>query len=130
MAKDNVFRYLVERLNISCSSSFSVPKQEPKEQKEPVGRNIAIPASTEEPISLNNKMCGAIVGFWLRGEKDLFRHLNGAILITLRALWAQDIKRNKQLALSPITPRTFPTRKVVLEFQTKTHGQQATNHLN
>ena len=95
--------------NIVCSSSFSVQKQEPKKQKTPA-ENVATPASTEEPVFLQNKTPGAIVGYWLRGENVLFRHLNASVLITLRARRAGIIE-TKPSKLSPIIPRTSPTRK-------------------
>jgi hypothetical protein len=47
---------VVERLNISCSSALSSRKEESsKEQKEPVGRNIATPPAGEKPIVLKKQ---------------------------------------------------------------------------
>ena len=108
-----VFSHVVERLNISGSSAVSSSKQETsKEQKEPVVENVATPASTEKPISLKNKTRGAIVGYWLRGEKDLFRHLNGAILITLRALQAKRIEKDKAVEIVTNYAETLPNKEI------------------
>ena len=112
MAKDEVFRYVVERLNFLGSPSISTPKDELKEEKEPVGENVAPPASTEKPVFLKNRTRGAIVGYWLRGEKDLFRHLNSAILVTLRALQAEGIEKEKAVEIVANYADNLPNKDI------------------
>ena len=96
MGKDDVFRYVVERIDVTCSSSFAATKPDPPEQDHVSSETGP---TTEEPISLKNKTRGAIVSFWLRGEVGHFRHLNSAMLVTLRAMQAEGAEKERAVEI-------------------------------
>lgn len=98
IAKKEVYRYVLERLDLSCSSSFSGTKSEAVAKPE---NNMIcqVPTVAKETASLKGKTRGAIVGYWLRGEAQHFRHLNAAILITMQALRAEGVNKERAVAV-------------------------------
>ena len=96
MEKDDVYRYVVGRIDLTCSSTFLVTKQKPPERDHATSQSRPM---TGEPISIKNKTRTAIISFWLRGEVGHFQHLNSAVLITLRAMQAEGVERGRAVEL-------------------------------
>lgn len=84
MSKDDVYQYVVERLDVK-----PVEIKEPKQQKT-VDQKATKPQKHENK-SLKGKTRGAIVGYWQEGKSDYFIHLNAAINTTLQALNAEGL---------------------------------------
>lgn len=111
MSKMDVYRYIVDRLDLSCSSSTSnVDSLSSKKltSKKDVSNNAISKFSSAEFASENSesqassskrsyllkgKTRGAIIGFWQRGEPGHFGNLNSAIYVTLMALRAEGCDR-------------------------------------
>jgi hypothetical protein len=110
MSKKNVYRYIVDRLNMSCSSSASnvasltckkisskndasnnATSKNPPSDFEPQSPEKQTDSSRSYP--LKGKTRGAIIGFWQRGEPGHFVNLNSAIYVTLMALRAEGCDR-------------------------------------
>lgn len=103
MSKDEVNKYIMERLDFSCAGSETEKSEEQtqKSELEPEklsGLTIEVPDSkTSKPakkISLKGKARQSIVSFWLKGEKHHFQHLNSAIRTTLGAIHAEGVTEN------------------------------------
>ncbi|QDU50509.1 hypothetical protein [Gimesia panareensis] len=84
MNKDDVYQYVIERLDVK-----PVEIKEPKQQKTVV-QKVTKPQKHEKR-SLKGKTRGAIVGFWENGNVEYFIHLNAAINTTLQALHAEGL---------------------------------------
>lgn len=97
MDKDAIYEFVVERLDLSCSSDNAEPrkKREPGETK--TGNSTAGREAASLPMKGRTR--GAIVGFWLRGETGHFRHLNAAIAVTLRALYFEGLSEDEAVDL-------------------------------
>ncbi|WP_339684979.1 hypothetical protein [Gimesia maris] len=84
MSKEDVYRYVVERLDVR-----------PAEIKGQTPQNTIVEKATKpqkhEKISLKGKTRGAIVGFWQDGNSEYFAHLNAAINTTLQAMHAEGL---------------------------------------
>lgn len=101
MSKDDVFRHIVERLDLSCSSSCS-QKNDQRAEKVAASENSPLSnavSSEKTSYPLRKRTRGAIIGFWQRGEPGHFRHLNAAVLVTLRALHAEGLVQNEAVEL-------------------------------
>ncbi|MCC9602895.1 hypothetical protein LOC67_20285 [Stieleria sp. JC731] len=107
MAKDDVFRYVVDRLAIRdlCSrdkegedtskkplvqatTSKNLTSEDSSPDFRPETSNLSAPTD----YSLKGKARGALIAFWKRGEPGHFRDLNVAIYVTLLALRAEGCK--------------------------------------
>lgn len=84
MPKEDVYRYVVERLEIRPAEI-----KEPKQQKAVIER--ATKPQNHEKKSLKGRTRGAIVGYWKNGNSENFIHLNSAINTTLQALRAEGL---------------------------------------
>lgn len=84
MSKEEVYRYVVERLDIR-----------PTEIKEQKPQKTVVQKATNpqkyEKRSLKGKTRGAIVGYWKDGNSKYFAHLNAAINTTLQAIHAEGL---------------------------------------
>ncbi|NLS93976.1 MAG: hypothetical protein GXX96_17590 [Planctomycetaceae bacterium] len=119
MAKDDVYRYVVERLNVTSWSSLSTRKSDLPDGPQAVVSSMAGPTNvtsttptTDQPIFLKNKTRWAIVSFWLHGEIGHFRHLNAAILITLRALRAEGVEKERAVELLTGYVEALPNEEI------------------
>ena len=84
MSKEDVYRYIVERLDVN-----PVEIKEPKQHKTVVQK--ATKPQKHEKRSLKGKTRGAIVGYWQDGNSEYFVHLNAAINTTLQAMHAEGL---------------------------------------
>jgi hypothetical protein len=91
MEKDDVYRFIVQKLDLSCASS-NVGEVDRREVTASSQRSSA-------PIALKGKTRGALVGFWQRGESGHFRHINAAIAVTLRALYFEGLDQDRAVEL-------------------------------
>ncbi|QDU05929.1 hypothetical protein V6x_56730 [Gimesia chilikensis] len=85
MPKEDVYRYVVERLDVVRTAEI----KEPKQQKTVVQK--VTKSQKQEKRSLKGKTRGAIIGFWKNGNSKYFVHLNAAINTTLQALHAEGL---------------------------------------
>ncbi|WP_197996886.1 hypothetical protein [Gimesia chilikensis] len=84
LPKDDVYQYVVERLDVRPAEI-----KEQKQQKTVVQK--ATKPQKQEKRSLKGKTRGAIVGFWKDGNLEYFIHLNSAINTTLHAMRAEGL---------------------------------------
>lgn len=107
MPKDDVYRYIVDRLDLSCSASACMNGQQTcktsisneQTSKESTSKSLIgefepenlemETCSIKRSYPLKGKTRGAIIGFWQRGEPGHFENINSAIYITLMALRAE-----------------------------------------
>ncbi len=97
MAKDEVFDFAVERLDLSCSSDNAE-----RRTKEPGGSTKTGDGKAGRKaasLPMKGRTRGAIVGFWSRGEAGHFVHLNAAIAVTLRALYFEGLEQEEAVEL-------------------------------
>jgi hypothetical protein len=87
MDKEEIYRFVVERLDLSLAGV-----------KKP-GREKPSPGALSVVMPLKGRTRGAIVGFWRRGEAGHFSHLNAAIVVTLRALHAEGLALPEAVSL-------------------------------
>lgn len=84
MPKEDVYRYVVERLDVK-----PVEIKERKQQKTAVQK--ATKPQKQEKRLLKGKTRGAIVEYWQDGNSEYFVHLNAAMNTTLQAMHAEGL---------------------------------------
>lgn len=123
MEKEEVYEYIMARLDRTCSSPLSdrkngVQSESPPKRVEVEPRSQAGgedgPSSkgTSGPVPLRGKTRQAIVGYWLRGEAQHFRHLNSAILVTMRALQAEGVNKDRAVEIVTGYAEDLPNKEV------------------
>lgn len=134
MAKDDVFRFVVDRLEIpvlcpkdsendgTCNDATS--KKQMSENatcNNQTSKNLCVEFQSEsslkvdqpkKSVSLKGKTRGALIGYWQRGEAKHFKNLNIAIFITLQALRAEGCDRKKAEEVILQYVRDLPNKAV------------------
>lgn len=115
MDRDEVHRYVLERLDVGCSSTYQRPssRSAQRDSQSP----IPTPSKSEDTKgkgAFKGKLRPAIVGIWRDGELGPFRHLNDAINVTLRALYFEGLKQTEANGLLSVyldeVPSSISTR--------------------
>ena len=86
MGKDEVFDFVSQKLDLSCSGKDKRPAGAKHGDEKPRHR-AALP--------MKGRTRGALIAFWGQGETGKFFHLNAAIAVTLRALYFEGLSHDE-----------------------------------
>jgi hypothetical protein len=92
MPKSEVFRWIVERLDIGPPS---------EEQHSDKSRHSTNPTATVPPTkrSLRGRTRQALIKYWQEGDTEQFAHLNAALLVSLRVLLFEGLEKAAAIEL-------------------------------
>lgn len=94
MKQQQVYDFVMQNINLSCSVENSGHE---KQKKECSINGKKLNEHTTLPVKGRTR--GAIIGFWGRGETGHFRHLNAAVAVTLRALYFEGQSQDEAVDL-------------------------------
>lgn len=95
MAKDQVFDFVVQKLDLSCSADNAG-----RTAKEPGGSKTGAKKPGPRAVPpMKGRTRQAIIGFWKKNEPGHFAHLNAAIAVTLRAMFFEGLSQDEAVDL-------------------------------